>query len=326
MPQTDPNADFQQFVREVVQEVNSEKQVPNTVVPTATPQPISVNVAGQTFTYNSPQELEAALNNFTNAVSNKMGELQQQATVNRIAPTSQVAEGSFVTGNEPVWSNETFIQKMTEDPRTGLEYWLNHAVFEGKSEAPTEDIKRYLAETELTKRSIAAYQFKENHPEFPGGQQAAQIIDQVRNSLGLPYDYNGLEAAYLVAIQRQALPNYYVQAQAQAYQAQQAQIAAQAQAGQAPSNQNPFAAPQVPNNGSLPGGVMDPKAFNGGFGMINMNAQQQAYAQNPYLNAPPSVGRNVPNNFAPNIDPESLTIEQLEAIFARAGHPVQGQR
>ena len=68
---------------------------------------------------------------------------------------------------------------------------------------------------------------------------------------------------------------------------------------------------------------MDPRAWNGGFGHINMNAQQQAYAGNPYLNAPPSMNRNAPANFQASFDPENLSIEQLESIFERAGQPVQ---
>lgn len=314
MPNTDPNADFAQFVREVVAEENAKSAPVNTQVqPQA--EPLTLTVAGQTFSYNNKAELEAAVNNFAHAASNKIGELSQAAQASQVVP--QVADGSYVSGNEPVWSNDEFVSKMTKDPRDGLNHWLNYELFDGKSENPSEDLKRALTETELTKRTIAAYQFKENHPEFPGGQQAAAIIDQVRKNMNLPYDYNGIEAAYLVAMQRGALPDYRTQFQAQQYQAQQQAAQAQAmQAGQGPSNQNPFASQ----------GQMDPRAFNGGFGMINMNAQQQAYASNPYLNAPPGVNRNYPSNYAPNIDPEALSIEQLEAIFEKSGQPIQRSR
>jgi hypothetical protein len=318
MPNTDPNADFAQFVREVVAEENAKNAPANTQVQPQ-PEPLTLTVAGQTFSYNNKAELEAAVNRFAVEASNKIGELSQQAHANQIAPNvNSVPDGSYVTGNEPVWKNEEFIEKMTKDPREGLRHWLNHEVFDGKSEDPAGDIKRALTETELTKRTIAAYQFKENHPEFPGGQQAAQVIEQIRTSMGLPYDYNGIEAAYLIGMQRGALPDYRTAYQAQQYQAQQTQAQAQSmQAGQGPSNSNPFVTQP---------GQMDPRQFNGGFGMINMNAQQQAYAQNPYLAAPPGVNRNYPSNYAPNIDPESLSIEQLEAIFEKSGQPIQRSR
>jgi len=169
-----------------------------------------------------------------------------------------------------------------------------------------------LTETELTKRSIAAYQFKENHPEFPGGKQHADTIDNVRQQMGLPYDLNGIEAAYHVAQQRGFLPNFTAQAQQTNFLQQQAQALQSGQV-QDMSQVNPYL-----------NGPVDPRAWNGGFGQITANTNpSNPYANNPYLQAPPSVNRNAPYNFGPGVDPEAMSIEQIEQVFQRAGQPIQ---
>lgn len=294
----DPTVDFDGYVQELVanklaqQTQQQQQQLPHDE------QPISLNIAGQQFQYKNKAEMEQALNQFANTVGNTFNDLQAKAT----AAATQVPnnEGSYVKGDEPVWKDSEFIDKMTKSPREGLNYWLNAEVFDGKSDNPVADLKRSLTETELTKRSIAAYQFKENHPEFPGGGPAAQVIDNLRQQLNLPYDYNGLEAAYLVAMQRQLLPNFYAQqAQAQA-QAQQQQQYQQGQQTQQPQFQQ---RPQT----------MSPAQFNGGFGL------QQGMNNNPYLQAPPSPGRNNPNQFGPSYDPERLSLQELEQVLQDAG-------
>ena len=296
---------FEQFVKDAIAEQLAQS---GSTTGTPTPEPLSLNVGGQTFQYASKAELEASLNNFVGAAGQKLQEMQS-AIEQAQAPTAQ--QGSYVTGSEPTpqWDDSEFVKKMTESPQEGLKYAFNQMFFDGKSQDPVADIRESLSGTELTKRGMAAYQFKENHPEFPGGQQFANKIDEIRQNMGLPYDYNGIEAAYLVGIQRGALPNFY-QAQAAAQMQAQAQQQAQYQQQGQDQGYNPYAQQ----------GPMNPRAFNGGFG-INGNLQN-----NPYTAAPPGVSRTSPFDGGTGYNPEDLSIEQIEAIFNKAGRPIPGAK
>lgn len=283
MDQTqDFDAHLQGLIREEVAKLQTTPQQVAQNAAAIPHEPLSLTIAGQEFKYGSKAELETALNQFAAVVGQKINAQEGELAALKTAPAN--SQGSYVTGNEPVdrWNDAEFVKRMTESPREGLKYWLNEEVFDGKSENPVHDLKRNLQEVELTKRSIAAYQFKENHKEFPGGTAEAQVIDNVRQQMNLPYDYMGLEAAYLMAIQRGALPNYQQIAQAQA-----AQLQAQQQNQQGGQNQNPY-------------------------------APQPGFQPNPYLQAPPGVNRNAPAFQAnPYDEAEKLTTEQIEDIFAR---------
>lgn len=288
----DPNQDFESYVKDVVQNVvkqtsSSGNGNPN---PTSAVQagPLSLNIGGQTFNYNSKDELEASLNAFMQKTGETLQTLQAQAE-----QANQPQVENTVTGDDaPQWSDQEFIDRMTQSPQEGLRYAFNQMFFDGKSQDPVDDMRRALHETELTKRSIAAYQFKENHPEFPGGQKAAEAIDNIRQQMNLPYDYNGLEAAYLIGIQRGALPNFYnLQAQAQAQQV------AMAQQQQLPG--------QTQNTGT---GYGDPRQF-----MPNMNQQ---FGNNPYTQGPPTMGRQgVGTQYQPSVNYDDMPLEQLEQVI-----------
>lgn len=300
----DPNVDFPGFLKEAVAEqvaLATNGGLPTQA--TAGNEAFELNLGGQTYKYENKAAAEAALNNFMGAVSNQMQDLTNKA--NTPAP---VGEGSFVSGNEKQDWNESndkqFVELMTKSPKEGLDYWLNQRIFDGQSADPVADLKRTLTETENTKRTIAAYQFKENHPEFPGGQQAAQIIEKFRQDMNLPYDYNGIEAAYFIAMNRGAIPDYKAQAAQQQFQQRQQQAAQQQNQGQqyqqftGYEQANAF---QPQNSPFAPENPFNPAGGN----------------SNPFLGAPPGVNRNNPN-FGGQIDLESLSLEQLEALATKA--------
>ena len=306
---------FEQYVQEIArQEVDKARTaVPDPANPAAaTPPagPISLDIGGRTFNYESKEQLQTALNQFVQFTAGELQKAQQPAA----QADEQVQQpGSYVTGDENKWSDQEFVKRMTESPREGLRYYLNQELFDGRSEDPISDLKRSLTETELTKRSIAAYQFKENHPEFPGGVKEAQVIDGIRQQLGLPYDYNGLEAAYLVAMQRQQLPNYY---QGAILQGVQQQLAQQQQVGYGnPQAQQLGPAAQNPQAASWNGGAQY---------LSSMMNNTPMPGNNPYL-APPSAQRVGQGGYAGpgNVDFDNMSLPELEATLARLGHPVK---
>lgn len=270
----DPNVDVEKYIQETISSelAKSQAALTNQQV---TPEPLSIKIGQQEFKYNTPQELEASVNQFVGAAASELAKLQTQVQTQQ----QTNVQGSLVSGDEaPSWSDEAFIKKMQESPKEGMLYALNQLLLDGKSDNAAEDIKSQLRDVELTKRSIAAYQFKEAHPEFLGGMEAANKIDQLRQAMNLPYNLEGLEAAYLMGMQRQQLPNYY-------------QIAQQNQMQQL---QN-----QTQNQGQLSGYVPG-----------------TLLQQNSYLQGPPSVGRgNQGQTGQANYDPENLSIEQLENVI-----------
>lgn len=292
---TNQDADFNEFVRSVVAE-EIQKKNPGQVTQNQS-EPLEINVAGQKLAFKDRAELEQALNTFVSQQATNTQQLQQQLNeLQGAKPNNQ----NFVSGTDaPSWSDEAFIEKMTKAPKEAMEYAFNQLLFDGKSQDPVNDIKRSFEEMELTKRSIAAYQFKETHPEFPGGAEYAQKIDQIRQQMNLPYDVTGLEAAYLMGINKGVLPNFYQSQNDQQQQSQQQQ-----QMQQIPQQQQ-----QLPQ----------------GYNPYQQYPQQQVQ-QNPYMQAPPGTGRNNTTTWQPDFDPEKLSPEQIEAIFERAGKPVQKSR
>lgn len=277
----DIDKDFDTFLNEKIHEVVKGNQQNNPNTPAS--EPLEFNIAGQQLKFASKQELETALSTFVSQQASQNQQMQAQLAELQGQQNNQ----QYVTGEEaPSWSDESFIEKMTKAPKEAMEYAFNQLLFDGKSQDPVTDIKSRFEEMELTKRSIAAYQFKEQHPEFPGGQQFANTIDQIRQQMNLPYDINGLEAAYLMGINKGVIPNFYGQQQQQQ---------------------------QSPQQEQQQGYNQPPQGYE----------QFQRQGQNPYLQAPPGVGRNSPSTWEPQFDPESLSTEQIEQIMAKAGKPVQ---
>lgn len=281
------NEDFNQFIKSAIAEELA-KQNGGGSPATTDGQPLKLNLGGQTFEYKNLQELEQAMNTFATGAAQKINELQQVVS----APPPQNTQGSTVTDDTPVWSDQTFIETMSKSPKDGFQYALNQLLFDGKSEDPAADLRTFLEDNEKNKRVLGVYQFKESHPEYVGTPQAAQIIDKVREQMNMPYDAQGLEAAYLMAMNKGLLPNYYQMAQMAQQQLQQ----------------------QQQNGGQQQQQFQQPPPFNPFAGGGNLNA----FNQNPYLQAPPMMGRS---SGAPGLDMnvEDLSVDQLESILKKAG-------
>jgi hypothetical protein len=192
------------------------------------PAPIPLTVNGQTFHFNTPEELSAAVNNMTNAYNTQLAAAQQHAAA------VHTPAGQEVTGaDEPAFDMTRFVETLTKDPRQAFDY-VDQYRYGVKN--PSEVVKNALttrSELDEIKKVLSVYQFKDNHPEFVGTPQVAAVIDQVRQAHGLGFDSTGLEAAYAIAIQRGQIPNPYAQQQQMLQQQQQ--------------QQNPYAQPQQQN-------------------------------------------------------------------------------
>lgn len=277
-------------------------------------QPWKVNVQGREYTFNSPEELNNALNATFTQFQNTIQSLQ--------APPADPAPQPAAADAPPKFDMERYLETIKTDPIGAQEYLDSHRYFGGRVEKPSEVIKSQLAEADKNARLLAVYQFKEAHPEYQGNPQAAQVINQLRSELNLPFDFNGLEAAYALARQRGLIqapqqPQGYPQQPGYGQQPQQPQPQNPFQyQPPVPPGQPPVQIPQAPSPYGPPSPYgADPRAFNGGMGFGGS-------PNNPFLAPPPALpGRNgyeAPQPFGGDVD--NLTPEQIQQIFQMVGN------
>lgn len=204
------------------------------------PGPLKLKVFGNEHTFNTPEEASAAVEQALQAARQAAIQAQQQV-VQQVQPQETK---SAETGSG--FSREKFAEKIAEDPLKGLDYALGHLIFNGKVEEGASQILRtQLQDVETQKQVMAAYQFREANPHFPANPQAVQILDGIRQELGLgPNDARSWEAANAVAIQRRLLPS--------AEQVQQWQIQQAAQYQQTQQQNGPIAPPAMGRSNAGP--------------------------------------------------------------------------
>lgn len=201
-------------------------------------QPMKINIAGQEYTFHDVNEISQAVNATLAAAMEKVRQAEARSSQQDKANSA----GSYVQSDDEIPSLTTeqhaeFLNKMAKNPVEAMEY-IDQIRFGIKETRPSKYIKERLSELEQYKMQNAVQGFKELHPEWPGGQ-AAQILDQYRTKLGLPFTAEGLSAAYASAQINGVLPPWTMQyrqrlqAQAQAgyQQGQAAQAGRQNQGG-----------------------------------------------------------------------------------------------
>jgi hypothetical protein len=287
--------EFNQFVRQTIQEEIARAQQPAATaanqpgaVQTQQPQPIQINLNGQTFSFQNQEELNRALNNTFSAYNQQLSQLQQTQSQPRGQEVSGQDEGPKLDINQ-------FVEKLGTDPRAAFDM-VDEVRFGMKN--PAQTLREAVEKVNRQEQLLAAYQFKEQFPQFPANQQNAQALYGIMQQRGLPATAEGLEAAYAIGLMRGVF---------QPTQPQQSQFPGQAPP-QTMTGQSPYAQPQMFQQN--PYGGVHPGQFNGG-----MNFNQN---QNPYLAPPPRAPR-ASSDAAPNpFDAaEDLSPEQIEAVFQR---------
>ena len=204
------------------------------------PEPLKINVGGQEYNFENQEKLSQALNQMVQGYSNQMAQLQAQ--LEAVPQPGQQVQGE----DTPQFDMKQYVQMMEKDPLKAAEYVDSHRYFNGKVENPSTVIRESLIKSAELERVVAAYQFKDAHPEYQPTPQNAQKIEQIRQALNLPATFDGLEAAYATAITKGFLPDPRME---QMKQQMQQQFNGQQQ--QAPR----FAPPPVPSNQGLSSGM-----------------------------------------------------------------------
>jgi hypothetical protein len=213
--------------------------------------PVEVNIGGQVYRFQDQAELSRALEQTFAGYQNQLAQLQAG---------SAAAPGQHVSGDEdtgPKFSNQEYIALLEKDALKAQEYLDSFRYFGGKVPEPSKVIRDQLIRSAELEKVVTAYQFKDAHPEFRASPQAAHAIDRVREALGLPFSFEGLEAAYATAVQKGILPDPRIEQLRQQMQGQ--ENPGYPRRGPAPgASYGPPAPPPLPsggggfNPGSLP--------------------------------------------------------------------------
>lgn len=161
------------------------------------PKPLTVNIMGRDMQFKDEADLGAQLTQYVQS-------LQQQAQ-------SQPEPKGHVSGkeddNQPDrWTEDDmkeYVRLMGTNP-------IHAQNFIDKRRFGTDDpmgLVRQLAEdNQRINRTLTAVQFKEAHPNLQMNPQVANMLEQRRLQLGVPFTYEGLEATYWSLVGVGALP------------------------------------------------------------------------------------------------------------------------
>ena len=182
------------------------------------PQPIKLklpNAEGQLteYTFDNAEQLNAALGQTFNNFRQTLAEMQANPPVG----DKPVAAD---TDKKPAGVDlERFREIATEDPAAGINYLLAQGAFGGTTSDAFSTLRQTVDDLRTIKEQLAVFQFREAHPEI-GGSEHAQLLDGIRERLGISRD-NPLawEASLALAQQRGLVPTPQ---QIAAYQQQQA--------------------------------------------------------------------------------------------------------
>ena len=189
------------------------------------PTTVRIPVAGREIEFQSPAEIGEAITRLTAQMQQQQAQLHQFQAAASQQPQGAASPqaGAYVTGQDrPKVDMERYVALIQQDPLAAAEYVdeLRYGV-----EKPSDLIKSKLQEIEEVRQILVAEAFKSMHPEFPGGAQLGNTLDQIRTKMNLPFNTLGLEAAYALAKERGIFPDFRAlaaqQAQQQAAQQQQ---------------------------------------------------------------------------------------------------------
>lgn len=187
----DDEAVLKEYILEVMKTVPG--ATPAVPVPPAAPepQPLKMQIGGQEYTFKDATEAQAQINQVLQLAQQEVVKSRQTAP----PPPAKVAGD-----DAPSFNMDKYASLIQEDVPKGLEYGLQ-SVF--GVENPGKAFRDLLQKTQEVTQKLAIYEFQDRHPELKG--QLAEVggtIDNIRRSLNLGFDANGLDAAYVFGVQK----------------------------------------------------------------------------------------------------------------------------
>jgi hypothetical protein len=153
---------------------------------------LKLNIGGQERTFASPEDVQKYVNDSIEATK----AAAQQAIAAAHLPGQRVtAEDQDKTPKVPKIDLEAYAKALQENPLLAHQM-VDQARFGGD---PTVIMREMWQRQQAQEQVLAAYQFRDVHPEFQRNPENAEALTNIMQQFKLPFTVDGLEMAYSVA-------------------------------------------------------------------------------------------------------------------------------
>lgn len=192
----------------------------------AAPSGIKLNLFGQEREFKDASEVGKSIEQL---VANYNGLLQQAQAV-----IQQQAQQPVQEPKQDALNMDEFVNKIQKDPADAFNY-----AFQTKYGVGMDYLVERARKTDELEGAMTAIQFKDMNPGFVPTPQNANVLEQIRQGLGLPYTADALSAAFVYGRERGAFGPPQQQQQQQVQQGRPAappSLGRTAQAGNSPTS------------------------------------------------------------------------------------------
>lgn len=168
-------------------------------------QEVEIPIQGQKLKFKNLEEVGQKVADIAKNYQTLLAENAALKAQTQMRPAEPVSD----PGKKPKGVNNEEFTKLVQQGDDGvakaMNYWLNHAFFDGTQPDAAKAMQAILQQAVATTSDLTVLRFKEAHPELPRTPEAGQILEQVRTQYNLPFNNQGLEAAYAIARQHNLL-------------------------------------------------------------------------------------------------------------------------
>lgn len=192
-----PDKSLEELVAAQYDELVKKRQQESGLAPNvgepAKPSEFKLNIGGQERTFASQEDVSQYVND--------MLEAQRRAAAEAIQnlPGQRVTAGQQTTEPVPIPDLDEFAKRLKENPAEAFNYVDK---FRYGVDNPAQILREIWQKQQVQEQTLAAYQFRDDHPEFVRTPENAQTLMQLVQQNGLPFTYDGLELAYSVGKER----------------------------------------------------------------------------------------------------------------------------
>lgn len=195
MSQPTGQPSLEELVKQQYEE-NQRKAAEQSGQPPAIQQPqanegFKMNVGGQEYNFKSVEEMQ-------NFVNSTLQTAQQVVTQAQQLPGTRMTAEDALKRDIPKPDLKEFARRLDENPADAFNY-IDKFRF-GVENVPA--LIQSMAQQQMAMaQTMAAYQFRDQHPEFDRTPENADALTKVMQGYNLPLTVDGLEMAYAVAKQ-----------------------------------------------------------------------------------------------------------------------------
>jgi len=151
-------------------------------------EPLKLKIFGQEREFKDANEISSAVERLVNEYQTNLAAAQQALAA------KQGTEKTVV--EEPKVDLDEFVNRIQKDPTDAIDY-----AFKQKYGVGMDYLLNQARRTEEIEGALVAIQFKEMNEDFVPNQNNTNMLNGIRANLGLPFNVQGLNAAYAVGKQ-----------------------------------------------------------------------------------------------------------------------------